>query len=99
MKQNQIVIDYKFKSIKNNAKKCIAGNHRRRKERVFSDEKVIKQFTCLRYKHYCQADIVMTEKTIAEARMGFEPMIKDLQSSALDQLCYPASIVMESNRI
>ena len=22
--------------------------------------------------------------------MGFEPMIKDLQSSALDQLCYPA---------
>ena len=27
---------------------------------------------------------------ISEARMGFEPMIKDLQSSALDQLCYPA---------
>ena len=28
---------------------------------------------------------------ISEARMGFEPMIKDLQSSALDQLCYPAT--------
>ena len=28
--------------------------------------------------------------------MGFEPMIKDLQSSALDQLCYPANVAMES---
>ena len=26
-----------------------------------------------------------------EARVGFEPTIMDLQSTALDQLCYPAA--------
>ena len=29
--------------------------------------------------------------------MGFEPMIKDLQSSALDQLCYPAIIYIDND--
>ena len=36
---------------------------------------------------------------ISEARMGFEPMIKDLQSSALDQLCYPAVTINDEGKI
>ena len=31
--------------------------------------------------------------------MGFEPMIKDLQSSALDQLCYPAVTINDEGKI